>query len=408
MSAFKFFLSYPIGNGNYSEFEEITKDVLENSVGTLNQKLSSNEYDIGTVKFNKISVNLRNEEAKYSEANNPLSLFKEKRDESILKITWNRNVNAAYCGSTLCGLTYLTQDFEVYKGLLEDNSSKFDADQQVQSFNFLGLESIIGKTQVNFTALDVADDIETTIYNMLNQASITKFLTVDQSNISVNYNFTPDDLDPIKNKTVLEALDEILLLAGAVLYVQEDTIYVQTREASATSEFTFYGPSSDEGIENIIDISSYTLGLNRTFNFWSWRGTDITQSFVDSIEFFGYRPKEVDSEIITDPVKRTAVLNFLLNEFGFPKIELDLTVPMNTEIVEEVFLLDRINIDYPADYRLNEDGSIPARYGSAIYGQSTYINAISSLVINKAVDWKILNRSLSVRGSTINFRIREV
>jgi len=408
MSAFTFYLSTPLNDGTYSEFEDITEDVLASSVGNLKQDLSSNEYDIGTIKFNKISVNLRNEKARYSEANNPLSIFTFKRDETILKIMWDRNADKISCGSFACGLTYLSAPIEVYKGLLEDNSSKFDSDEQIQTFNFLGLESVIGKVSVDFSALSVLDSVETTIYNILNQAKITKFISVSLSNISVNLSFVPDSIASLENKKCLDALDELLFLSGAVLYVKNSEVIVSNRDGGATSAFTFYGPSSDLGIENLLNLGSYTLGLNRTFNFWKWKGTSVIQSFADSIDNFGYRDKEIESDLITNPVIQTAILNSLLNEFAFPKIELDIEVPMTSPIVNKIFLLDKINIDYPADYRGNESEELPATYGKAIYGESSYINATSSLIIDITTNWKILNRKISVKGDKLTFKIREI
>lgn len=408
MSAFTFYLKYPLSDSTYSDFVDITDDVLESSVGSLKQNLSSNEYDVGSIKFNKISVNLRNETARYADANNPLSVFEFKRDKSILKIEWDMNVDPAYCGSAPCGFTVLSTPIEVYKGLLEDNSSKFSVESQIITFNFLGLESIIGKTQTPFSALSVSDTMEATIYNILNQAKITDLLTVDAANINVNYDFTPDSIADLEDKTCLEALDEILLLTSSILYVKDDAIIVSDRSVGTTSVFTFYGASSDDGIENIHKISSYTLGLNRTFNFWKWKDTSVKQSFADSIDRHGLRKKEIESDLVTNSTTQTSILNALLTEFGFPKIELDITVPMTPQIVEDIFLLDKINIDYPADYRGSEDEGLPAIYGKAIYGTDTYIRAVSSLIIDIATNWKILNRNVVIKNHMITFRIREV
>ena len=185
MSAFKFFISYPTNGTEYSPFIEITDDVYDSSVGSLKQNLASNEYDVGTIKFNKISVVLRNETGKYSDAINPLSIFTFKRDQTILRIDWDRNYNQADCGSTPCGHSFLSVPIEVYKGLLDDNSSKFDATSQIQTFHFLGLESIIKKVSVPFSSLSVSDSLNTTVYNILNQTKIKQFLVVDISNINV-------------------------------------------------------------------------------------------------------------------------------------------------------------------------------------------------------------------------------
>ena len=408
MSTYRFYLSVPTDNDNHGEFVEITDDVLANSIGNLKENLASNEYDVGTIKFNKISINLRNEKARFSEANNPLSMFGFKRDTTILKIVFDINAEGLACGSFACGQTFLSAPVTVYKGLLEDNSSKFDADSQIQTFNFLGTESVIGKEQVNFSALSVADDVETTIFNILNQPKITRYFSVLQTNISVNLNFTPDSIASLEDVNCLKALNELLFLAGAVLYVKDDELIVSSRDAGALSAFTFYGAASDLGIENIHDVSSYTLGLNRTFNFWKWRGTILKQKFDDSIEKFGFRSKEIDSDLITNNTTRTQILNALLTEFGFPKIELDITVEMTTPIVEDIYLLDKINIDLPSDYRGTEDGSLPAIYGTAVYGEQNYITATSSLVIDVATNWKILNRSMNIKKDKLTFKVREV
>lgn len=407
MGAFRFFISYPINASTYSDYEEITDDVLESSVGTLKQNLASNEYDIGTIKFNKISCVLRNETAKFSEANNPNSIFTYKRDDSILKIEWDRNTEPVECGNFYCGYSFLSEPIEVYRGLLEDNSSKFDADTQTITFNFLGLDSVVAKVQVPYSSLSGGDTLETTVYNILNQAAITKFLIVDAGNINVGFDVLPDDISSLENKTCLEALNDILLITGSVMYVQGETVIVSNRGEGAVSQFIFYGPSSDLGIENLHDVSEYTLGLNRTFNFFQWVDTNTTQFFTDSIETYGLRKKEISSDLITNTTKRTNILNYLLTEFGFPKIELDIVVPMTSEIVN-LFLLDKINIDYPADYRANLDDSLPARYGTARYGESRYIQAVSSMIIGVATNWKILNRSVNVKNQTITFKVREV
>jgi len=73
-----------------------------------------------------------------------------------------------------------------------------------------------------------------------------------------------------------------------------------------------------------------------------------------------------------------------------------------------VFLLDKINIDYPIDYRESPDDVIVARYGKARYGQARYVSGVFSLIINVATNWKILNRSISVKQDEISFKIREI
>lgn len=407
MSAFRFFLSYPINNSEYSDFFEITDDVNDNSSSVLRQSLANNDFDVGNIKFSNINLVLDNQRGTYSEAINPVSIFTFKRDQSILKIEWDRNVEPAYCGSSPCGLTFLSEPIEVFRGILQDNNSNFDAETQTQRFTFLGLESIIGRVQVPFSNLSVSDDFNTLIFKMLDQDSIKRFITVDQANINCGLNLVPDSIDSLEDRKILDALNDILLLAGSVLYVKDQTLFVTDRSPSADSQFTFYGPSSDLGIENLHDFSNFTLGQNRTFNFWRFEESAAKGSFQDSIDTFGFRDKALRSEIITTQPKQQQIIDFLLFEFGFPKKEVDLVVPLTSEIIK-LFFLDKINIDYPADYRVDADESIQARYGSAVYGSSRYLQAISSLIVSIATDWKILNVAIDIKKLQATLKIREV
>lgn len=407
MSYFRYFLSYPTSPTTYSDEVEMTDYVIEGGSSNIDQKLDNNEYDVGTLKFNKFQIKLTNQDSSFDEAVNQFSIFTFKRDESILRIQWEMNPNGVQCGSTACGYSYLSLPSNIYEGLLEDNSSKFDERSQTQVFTFLGMESIIGKTQTPFSSLLVSDDIETTIFKILNQDKITRLLTVEQVNISVNYNFTPDDISGLENTTSLEALNDLLLLSGSVLYVKDRVVYVKPRDIGATSKATFHGKASDTGIENIVELNGLTSGLNRTFNFWQWGDSSATQSFADSIENYGFRKKSLSYDLVTNTTKQTAILNAQVSEFGFPKREMEITIPMYTDYMENVFLLDKVNLNIPIETALTEDGALPARYGSAIYGESRYIRSNSSLVVSPDVNWKIMNRTISIKSKTIKYRIRE-
>ena len=81
---------------------------------------------------------------------------------------------------------------------------------------------------------------------------------------------------------------------------------------------------------------------------------------------------------------------------------------MTTVMVNALFFLDRVNVDYPADYRGVEDDTLPSRYGTARYGENSYIQAVSSLILDINTDWKILNINTNLRNHTITYKIREV
>lgn len=408
MSSFSVYMSFPKADGTYDDFIDVSDDVVEGSLGSIKQSLEANEYDVGKITFGSIKLVMRNETSKYSEAINVSSIFPFKRDQTIVKIEWSRNNYGLACGFAECGNTFLSGSKVIFKGLLEDNSTSFDVDSQEITFMVLSMDSIVNKVNTPYSSLSVSDDAETLLYKILNQTAITKYFTVDASNISVSNNFIPDSIASLENTTCLESIQEILKLANAIMFVKDDICYVRTRDVDATSSYVFYGPSSDIGIENIHNISKYNIGLNRCFNYWVWKDDSSVEpsSFSDSIEKYGQRKKEIESDLITDSDKRKAVLNDYLNEFGFPAIELTLKAPMFTEIVSLTFL-NKINIDYPSDV-LPAIDEITARYGQAIYGEARYATTVNSLFIPINKEWKVLNISINPRNQMIEFKLREV
>lgn len=405
MAAFNVYLSYPIPGG-YSEFIDITEDCLDQSIGNIVQSLESNEYDVGKITFSNIKLVLRNEHSYYSEATNPTSIFPVKRDKSIIKIEYDINSDTNACGWCYCGETFLSAPVTIFKGLLEENTAKFDVIEQTVTFSILGLDSIINKVITPFSSLNVLDDFNTLVYTILNQAEITQFFTVDSINIDIKNNLVPDSIVELENKNCLESLQEILLLGNSIMFVRDDIIYVKGRDESPISQFVFYGPSSDEGLENILELKDYSPGLNRTFNSVTWANTDLRLFFIDSIEKYGERIKEFNSSLLTDDIKRQAVLNSYLSEFGFPKLECTIVVPMYTPIVKLGFL-DKVNIDFPSEV-LPTVGELSSRYGQAVYGNGRYNVTINSLFISISQQWKILNSNTNIRSQTLAFKLREV
>lgn len=406
MSAFSVYIAYPLADGTYSDYVEVTDDVIDSSLGSIRQALEANEFDVGKITFGNIDLEFRNEHSRYSNAGATASKFPYKRDETLVKITWDINTRPAFCGSSPCGYTFLSFPQTIFEGLLEDGSTEFDVDSQIITFRFLSLDSIINKADTPYSSLLVSDTAETLLYKILNQPRITTFFDVDSANISVSNNFVPDVITSLDNTSCLESIQEILKLANAIMFVKDRVIYIRTRVADPTLSYTFYGPAADKGIENVLSISSYTTGLNRTFNYLKWEGTSLNAFFADSVALYGRRVKEIGSDLITNSTKRLAVLTSYLTEFGFPVIELELKVKLTTEIAQLSFL-NKIIIDYPYDVLIAKD-EIVARYGQGIYGVSKYAKTINSLFISSSKEWKILNITIDPKNDVVKYKLRGV
>lgn len=405
MSVFRVKMSFPLSDGTYSDYTDVTEDVSENSFSSITQKLEASEYDVGKITFGNIKLKFRNEKSKYSEAINPSSIFPIKRDRTKVQITWARNTHEPICGNVRIGF-FLSSEQIIFRGLIEDSATDFNSETQEITFAVLSLDSIIAKTPTPYADLLVSDNAETLLYKILNQTDITNVLTVDALNISVANNFTPDDISELEETTCLEAIQQILIPANAVMFEKDEKIFIRSRDEDATISQTFYGASSDNGIENIVDIPRISDGLNRCFNFVVWKDTNLVAKFDDSIEIYGLRKKEIESPLITNNTKRQAVLSSYLNEFGFPKKEIELEVNLTTPISKLTFL-NKVNIDFPA-IALGTPNELIARYNQAVYGVSKYPLTNSATVFSAAEEWKILNKKINTRSHTATYKLRRI
>jgi hypothetical protein len=131
--------------------------------------------------------------------------------------------------------------------------------------------------------------------------------------------------------------------------------------------------------------------MNKTFNFWTWTDTALVQKDTSSISLYGTRKNEVSLDLLTDTTKRNNALSNLLAEYKDPKQELTLTVPVTYKNLE-LFILDRVEVDYPTVYRAPTGALLP------IYGVSVYTDQ----------DQKILERNIDMKRQLITFKLRDV
>lgn len=394
--------------GDYTSFQDVTSDVDARSIPSITQKLGNNDYDVGLYRNSNLSLFFRNDHGKFSEVGVFQSIFVNKRIDSLVKVTWQLGSEAPICGVAICGEAQLGPEVNIFYGLLNDTTSTQNIKDQRIKFSIQGLESIFDRVETNFSSLSVSDNISTTIYKLLNQTSITSLMTVDQANISVDIDQVPDNLTDLEETTVREALELLLEAGNAVLYVsvEDQTVYVKPRTASASVDLTLYGQASSNGIENILDINNIRTGLNRTFNFLKWEDTTLVAKDETSVQQNGVRKKEIDLSIITDTTKRTNILESYRDEFSTPKQELTVSTYFTYESINS-FLLDRVVVDYPTVFESAPESNLPI-YGAAVYGQDRYPLGQWSLTIPTTKNFKILGRKVNLKNETITYELREI
>lgn len=426
MSRFRvYFKTLDIGGEDYvSEYVEVTQDVL--SIGDIQIGVDNTEFDVGVIRNSNFNVVLRNDKGKYSAPGSSNTMFRSRVKDTFVKITWDARHHDLHCGFFKVGQEILGGERELFEGVINNANASIDAKLQTISFTVLGLESYLNEDLIQ-TPLGIDTGIfsvmlrrEWTISTMKTARYASIYLAGyigDVANsISPGFDFEPDAgylVDAaVKNQTLGSQMSGMLLAANSVMTfekikLEEDgkdyTVFIKDRSPTADLKYTFKGAGSSLGPEDILDVSKYSDGVNRVFNFWSW--DDLYSRDLGSIETYGHRPKSlsVDAVTVSD---RQEVLDTNLAEFKDPKIEFEITTPIWYSRLN-LKILDRVNFDFPARYLAADNNPIP-RYGQAVYGAARYPYVIRPITLSSDKHFKILTKKISPSKDSMTFRLREV
>lgn len=394
-------------SGDYSGvWTEITDDVDFDKLGAIQADLDNTEYDIGVYRANNFSITLNNSKGKYSDIGYPNTIFRYRRPNTLVKVVWEITDEQAICGLCRTDECWLSEEKDIFFGLINDEASELDVHAQKVNFKVLGLESIFQKVVVPFGSISAGDLVSEVLYECLNQTAVTDLLTVSQANITVGLDQAIDSISELQNKTVQEGLNTLLLVSNSVVYIDRDrNLIISPRTATAAVQKTFYGQASPDGSENIISIQKFKSGIARTFNFFTFEGTTLYAEDASSRTNYGTRKKEIGSDNFTDNTKRQLILNALRTEFGQPKQELSLTTFWDYR-TESLDLLDRVAIDYPTVY-LDTGEELPI-CGQAICGSAVLPKSLWDFTMTTETNWKILGRSIDTKMGLVTFKLREI
>jgi len=393
--------------GDFTSFVEVTEDMVLNSLGTVNQSIDNDRYTVGLFKFDRFSFKLRNEHGNYSDVTEFNSIFRTRRAGSKFRLTWQQEDVSPICGIAICGEAILSEQQTIFEGSIDDQAATLDIDDQKISFRALGYDAVFPTVATPFSSLSNGDLYSEALLTILNQSKITEYLTIDASNINVGLDLAIDDISKLENTTVKEALDKFLFQSNSVMFIADNIVFIQARDGGATSEKTFFGQASNGGIEDIIEISNVSTGVNNVFNFWTWKDTTLVSSDATSIIKNGIKKREISFDEITDSGKRQSILDAQRDEFQQKKQELNITVPLTYENLN-LEILDQIRVDYPTVLSPAEIGGDIPIYGVAIYGQALYPFGEFSITISSLTPYKILSKLINMKNQFIVFKIKEI
>lgn len=390
-------------DGTRGEYVDVTDDVDLNSLSKLAIDLDNTEYDIGVYRNSSLSLAFKNRDGRYSDIDNSKSIFRYKRADSLIKVTW-RFGQPPICGLAVTNSEWYTgEEITVFVGLLSDDNLKMNLSDQTIKFAVLGRESLFARETVPFGSISNGDLISEVLYAMLNQSKITELLTVAQVNLVPDLDQAIDSIASLQNKTVQEGLNKLLLAGNSVLYIDGDTVRVKAREESASLMRTFYGAGAYRGQENIIDMQEIKTGVARIINYSVWKDVNVTRENASSQTKYGVRKKEVNFEFFTDNIKQGNILQSIVDEFGDPKEELKLICRLTYDTIA-IELLDKVSIDYPL-VSIDQEGEI---FGAAIAGVSKAAKVLNQFERLPTQFYKIMGRSISVPNANIEFKLRSV
>lgn len=395
--------------GNYvPTWTEVTDDVIFDDIGDIQQDLDNTDYTLGVFRTNSVALTMKNEFGLYSDVDVLQSIFRWRRAGSLVKFVWDIEYDGNYCGTAVLGDAYLTDGSEkiLFTGLLDDSSLALNLTDRKQQFQVLGRESIFDSVTVPYASLGAGTDhTSVLIYKMLNQNQVTAIVTIDAANINPGRDQIPDDITGLENKTVKEALDELLLYTNSVLYINGDTVFVGPRTAGASVSYTFHGQGSETAHENIISIENLKNGMARTFNYLNWKNTTILVYDNSSVTHYGAIKKEFDVAMFTDATKQTNILNDILAEFKDPKTELDLISDLNYDTFG-ISLLNRIAIDYPTIYV--SDGDPLPIVGIAVIGVAVIPKGLWNFTMGPSTPLKVIGRKIGLKTGLLTLKLRKI
>lgn len=391
MINYSVFITPRNGRNSYGNEIDVSRFVLDSSISPIRKGIDSTDYDIGVFFFDDLQLKLDNVDGYLNDENDYRSIFPFGRDKAKVRVV------------------YIDSEEEtiVFTGLIADEATRLDITKDDIQFRVLSKYSIFKDTQVSGGTIADGDAASTAFFSILNTTEITSILNVDASNINPDLDFNIDVGSELTNKSVKDALNQLLLATNSVILVDDDdNIFIQPRtETNDRDILVLYGPYDLRRRQNIIDIKNYNTGKQRMFT--SVVVNDSEEVSSGHIDYYGYRQKVIEMPFLTDNGTERIVAAKLLEEFKSPKIELEVTVP--TGIARNVKPLDRVSISHPLRIIPVEGMFLPV-IGEAVIGDvvTPLPFTTGSISIDPALGFKVLEIKEDPKSFETTLKLRQI
>jgi hypothetical protein len=371
----------------YGDTIDISNRANLGEVSPLKQEIDQGNYEIGVFNYGSVNITLNNFDGKFNERSmDARSIFPWYRDRAKVDIYFIDSESSETIS---------------FRGLIADKATRQNLNNQTVTFTLLSLDSIfqqvdiIPGTIVNGTTFSEAFGI------LLNIPFITTILNYSSSNINPTLDLTIDDGSYFDRSILKPTLNDLLLAANSVLYIDDDkNIIVDSRDENSNTPHEFFHNDQFKR-DNIDSINLFNNGLHRMFN--SVVINDVEAKNNESINEFAVRQKTSSLSFITSETKSEQIAQSLLSKFGLPQTEFELTT--STEIAKDIVMLDRVVVDYRPI--IKQFGSeYVALYETDEYEKVHYPYELGDITLNPNVLYKTIGifKDVSKFRTTIKLR----
>jgi len=386
---YKIYFTPRTGETSYGAEIEVSAKIIDTGVSTMKRSIDAGDYDIGVFYFGDVNIKAQNIDGVFSSEFDNRSIFTYSRDLTKVRVEYNDKDGAV----------------DVFNGLIDDKATKENFTTEVITFRALSFDSVIRVARVPPDTISDGTLASAAFKSLLNRSQITSVLTFDATKINPANDVTIDVGEKFDNITTKDAISKLLLATNSVFIIDSDNkMVISSRDHEYTSITTLYGPYSKVGSQNILSLKKYNDGKQRQFTVVKvGEQTSLQQSYVDN---FGYRQKNITSlDFITNTDTQKSVGEKLVDEFKFPKIELE--VELETSFAKDFELLDWVNVDYPL--RVVPDDKFLPIVDSCKIGETSKAlpNEYGSSRISYNTTFKVIEIKENVKTLTTILKLRQ-
>jgi hypothetical protein len=388
---YRVYLTPRNGRLTYGDEIEITDEVRFDGLPSVRRSIDSTDYDVGVFKYDDVEIKALNRNGYFNDENDVRSIFPFGRNKAKVRVVFS-NTDA---------------DTIVFKGLINEEATRLDPENDEITFRVLSLTSVIRNTNVSSGTIPDGTSVQTALASLLDVPTITAVLNYSLANNNPDYDFNIDVGSEFDNRRTSDAVNELLLASNSVMIIDgDDNIIIRNRDEDTTRDvLNLYGPFDIKQRTNITKLISYNTGMHRMFTAVKVNGQEERDAAL--ITDFGYRQKVVALDFITTDSIEVAVAERLLEEFKAPKKELQVEVP--TYVVRNAQILDRVSLSYPLRVKPIEDKFLPV-IGSTVIGEvdMPLPDTYGSLSISSDIGFKIIEIVEDPQEFTTVLKLRQI